>query len=92
MSNLENTRIKKNKKEKKPEWITHSYKPLQVGDLVVLQERLPGAGVGVVVRCIPANVYESSCYDIYWSTGVRSNTSARQLRRLCADWVTSPHS
>ena len=86
MPNLENTRIK-NKKEKKP-----SYKPLQVGDLVVLQERLPAAGVGVVVRCIPANVYESSCYDICWSTGVRSNTSARQLRRLCADSVTSPHS
>ena len=92
MPSLENARIKKNKKEKKPEWVTHSYRPLQVGDLVVLQERLPSAGVGVVVRCIPANVYESSCYDVCWSTGVRSNTSARQLRRLCDDCVTSPHS
>ena len=83
-----NYKNKKIKKEKKPDWITHSYHPIQVGDLVVLEERLPSAGVGVVLRCIPANVYESSCYDICWSTGVRSNTSVRQLRRLCASHIT----
>jgi len=92
MSNLQDARIKKNKKEKKPDWVTHSYRPIQVGDLVVLQSRLPSAGVGIVVRCIPANVYESSCYDICWSTGVRSNTSVRQLRRLCAGYLRSPRS
>ena len=92
MSDLENTKIKKNKKEKKPEWATHSYRPIQVGDLVTLQERLPSAGVGIVIRCIPANAYESSSYDICWSTGVHSNTSLRQLRRLCASHIIPPRS
>jgi hypothetical protein len=73
---------KKRKKENKPDWVNHSYKPIRIGDLVVLCGAFTEEGVGVVLERIPANVYESECCSVYWSTGMKGLVGAKHLKRL----------
>ena len=73
---------KKIKKENKPGWVNHSYNPIRIGDLVVMCGMFTEEGVGVVLERIPANVYESECCCVYWSTGMKGLIGARYLKRL----------
>ena len=76
---------KKVQEEKKPGWVTSSYKPVKRGDLVeytYMAARGRQSGMGLVLETIPANVYESAECVVLKNNGQRIILKIRQVKKI----------